>query len=429
MRVNKQNKWISMVPGTKKEDNMDFNTMLGNYADVIVTKGISMKKGQKVEINASLENRALAILIMEKAFSRGAANVVINWVDYEAMKIKFMMAPKKVFDKVEAWEQVKNDRYKPEEWCLIYISTPSPEVFKDVDPSILGKALKARAKAFEKSTQLRMSMDIKWCTALSVTLDWAKKVFPECNNETAVRKLWDYIFKCTRVDQANYIELWDKHLQNLVDKYTILNNKKYIKLRYVAPGTDFEIKPFKGANWVGGGTKAYDGTIVVPNMPTEEVFSVPNKYSANGKVSSTLPLVYGGNVIKNLWFEFKDGMVTDFGADEGKEVIEKFLETDEGAKYLGEIALVPVNSPISQLNTIFFDTLYDENASCHLALGNGVSMCAKEVTGMTKKEKSQVGFNDSMVHLDFMIGSNKLNITGTLPDGTEEPIFINGEWA
>lgn len=408
---------------------MDFKTMLGNYADVIISKGVSMKKGQKVEINSSLENRDLAILIMEKAFARGAADVLINWVDYESMKVKYLMAPKEVFETVAEWEKVKDDRLKPEEWCMVMISTPDPEIFKDVDPAILGKAVQTRSKAFEKSAQLRMSMDLKWCIALGVTEAWAKKVFPNEEGATAVQKLWENIFKCTRVDQANYIELWDKHLQNLVDKYTALNSKNYIKYSYKGPGTDFEIKPFKGAKWVGGGSKAYDGTIVVPNMPTEEIFNVPDKFSANGKISSTMPLVYNGNVIKNLWFEFKDGLVVDFGADEGKEVMGKFLETDDSSRYLGEIALVPVSSPISKLNTIFFNTLYDENASCHIALGNGIGMCTKDINGLTKEEKSKLGFNTSTVHLDFMVGSDKLNITGTLPDGTEEPIFINGEWA
>ena len=408
---------------------MDFKTKLGNYADVIVSKGISLKKGQRVEINASFENRDLAILIMEKAFNRGAADVFINWLDYEAMKVKYQMAPKEVFETVPEWEQVKENRLKPEEWCRVMISTPDPEIFKAVNPEILGKAIQTRAKAFERTSQLSMSMDIKWCIAFGVSAAWAKKVFPNCEEEVAVSKLWDSIFKCTRVDHENYIELWDKHLKNLVDRYTALNHKKYSKLSYKGPGTDFVVKPLKGATWVGGGSKAYDGSIVVPNMPTEEIFSVPDRFSAMGKVSSTMPLVYNGNVIKGLWFEFKDGMVVDFGADEGKEVMGKFLETDEGSKFLGELALVPVSSPISEMGIIFFNTLYDENASCHIALGNGVSMCSKEIQALSKEEKNAAGFNTSTVHLDFMIGSDKLNITGTLPDGTEEPIFVNGEWA
>ena len=408
---------------------MEFKTMLGNYADVIITKGVSMKKGQMVEINSSFENKDLALLIMEKAFARGADDVLINWLDFEAAKVRYMMAPKEAFETLMDWEKVKDARFQTEEWCRVFISTPDPEIYKDVDPEILGKAMQTRSKAFEKTSQLSMSMDIKWCIAYGVTEAWALKVFPDLDGSKAVKKLWDCVFKCTRVDEPNYIELWDKHLKNLVDKYTILNSKKYTKLKYMGPGTDFEIKPFRSAKWVGGGSKAYDGTLVVPNMPTEEIFSVPDKYSANGKLSSTMPLVYNGNVIKNLWFEFKDGKVVDFGADQGKEVMAKFLETDEGSKYLGEMALVPISSPIAKLNIVFFNTLYDENASCHIALGNGVSMCTKEVQGMTKEEMSKAGFNTSTVHLDFMIGSDKLNITGTLPDGSQEKIFVNGEWA
>lgn len=408
---------------------MDFRTKLANYADVIITKGVNMLPGQKVEINASIENRDLAILIMEKAFARGAADVLINWVDYEAMKVKYMMAPKEVFETIPEWEKVKDARLKPEEWCMVMISTPDPEIFKEVNPEVLGLAVKTRAQAFEKSAMLRMNMDIKWCIALSVSEAWAMKVFPGVSAEEAVGKLWDYIFKCTRTDFENYGQLWDEHLQNLVDKYTILNHKRFAKLKYQGPGTDFEICPYPGANWVGGGQNAYDGTLVVPNMPTEEVFNVPAKFSAKGRVSSTMPLVYNGNIIKDLWFQFEDGKVIDFGASEGKDVMAKFLETDEGARYLGEIALVPVSSPISNLNTVFFNTLYDENASCHLALGNGISMCAKETSTMTKEEKHAAGFNHSTVHLDFMIGSKDLNIVGVLADGTEVNIFCQGEWA
>lgn len=408
---------------------MNFEQKLNNYADTIILKGINLQKGQKVEINSSLENRVLANLIMKKAFERGAADVLINWVDYESMKIKYQMAPKEVFENIPEWEIIKDKRLKSEDWCMVFISTPDPEIFKDVDAATIGKAVQVRSKAFEQSAQLRMRMQIKWCIALAASEAWARKVFPEYDTVDAMDKLWDSIFKCTRVDSTNYIELWNKHVGNLQNKYRLLNEKQYRKLSYKGPGTELELKPVEGASWVGGGTCAYDNTIVIPNIPTEEIFSVPNKYSVNGKVKSTMPLVYNGNVIKNLWFEFINGKVVDFGADEGREVIEKFLETDIAACYLGEIALVPVSSPISMLSTTFFNTLYDENASCHLALGNGVGMCVKGIGEMIAEEKEAIGFNVSTVHLDFMIGSDNLDILGTMENGEEEFVFRNGEWA
>jgi aminopeptidase len=408
---------------------MDFIQKLNNYADIIILKGINLQKGQRVEINSALENREFANLVMKKAFERGAADVIINWVDYEAMKIKYQMAPKEAFDKVSEWEIVKDKRLKDEDWSIVFISSPDPEIFKDVDPAIMGKAVKVKAKAFEQSAQLRMRMQIKWCIALAASEAWAAKVYPEDSKPIAMDRLWDSIFKCTRVDNSNYIELWDKHVENLKQKYIHLNRKQYTKINYKGPGTDLELKTIESSNWIGGGTLAYDNSIVIPNIPTEEIFSVPNKYSANGTVKSTMPLVYNGNVIKNLWFEFEAGKVVNFGADEGRAIIEKFLDTDKGASYLGEVALVPVSSPISKLNTIFFNTLYDENASCHLALGNGVGMCVKGLGEMTAEEKDEIGFNVSTVHLDFMIGSNEINIIGTKQNGEEELIFKNGEWA
>jgi aminopeptidase len=408
---------------------MEFIQKLNNYADAIIVKGVNLQKGQRLEINSSIENHELAKLIMKKAFERGAADVIINWVDFEAGKIKYQMAPKEVFETVAEWEIAKDKRLKEEEWCIVNISTPDPEIFKDVDPAVIGRAIQVRSKVFEQSAQLRMRMEIKWCIALAASTAWAKKVYPESNATEAMERLWEAIFKCSRVDTADYIESWNNHVSTLERKYKLLNNKQYKKLTYKAPGTDLNLKPLAGAKWIGGGTLAYDQSIVLPNIPTEEIFTIPNKYSVNGKVSSTMPLVYNGNVIKNLWFEFKDGKVADFGAEEGKEVMAKFLETDEGAKYLGEVALVPVSSPISQLKTIFFNTLYDENASCHLALGNAVGMCLDGVGSMTKEEKEEIGFNNSTVHLDFMIGSDKLEIVGTLENGQEELIFKSGEWA
>jgi aminopeptidase len=408
---------------------MDFKQKLDNYADIIILKGINLQKGQRVEINSSLENHEFANLVMKKAFERGAADVVINWVDYESVKIKYQMAPKEVFDKVAEWEIIKDNRLKAEDWCMVYISSPDPEIFKDVDAAIIGKAIQVKSKALEQTTQLRMRMQIKWCIALAASEAWAKKVFPQNNSSVAMEELWDSIFKCTRVDSSDYIELWNNHVENLQKRYTNLNEKQYIKINYKGPGTELELNIIDGSLWIGGGTAAYDGSIVIPNIPTEEVFSVPNKYSVNGVVKSTMPLVYNGNILKNLWFKFKDGKVVDFGADEGREVIEKFLETDAGSSYLGEVAFVPVSSPISRLNTVFFNTLYDENASCHLALGNGVGMCLKGIGDMTTEEKERIGFNVSTVHLDFMVGSDKLDIIGTKPNGEEEFIFQNGEWA
>ncbi len=408
---------------------MDFKQKLSNYADAIITRGVCIKKGQRLEIVASIENKEMAQMLMLKAFENGAADVYINWSDYEADRIRYMNAPAETFETYPEWQLARENRIKPEDWSLVMISTPDPEIFKDVNPAVLEKANQTRAKAIQHIQQMRMNLDIKWCIALSSSEAWAKKVYPDLSGEAAVSKLWDSIFMCSRVDSVNYQDKWDEQLKKLKAKGKMLNDRKYEKLRYTAPGTNFEIKPISVGEWTSCGTKAYDGTMAIINIPSEEIFIVPDRYSANGKITSTMPLVYNGNIIKNLWFEFKDGKVVDFGAEEGKELIGKFMEADESAKYLGEVALVPFDSPISKLNTIFYNTLFDENASCHLALGNGITMATPSIATLSSEEKQKLGFNISTVHLDFMVGSEKLNIMGILPDGTEEAIFINGNWA
>ncbi|SHJ59460.1 aminopeptidase [Dethiosulfatibacter aminovorans DSM 17477] len=409
---------------------MNFKEKLKNYADVIITKGISLKKGQKVEIRASLEDAEFARLLMQRAFDHGAADVNIAWIDYLSRKIKFLNAAPELFDKVYDWEQKRMDILGDEKWCIINITAPDPEVMKEVNPDTIGRWYKSAAKAFERNKVLQMSFETKWVIALGASAPWAEKVFPGLKGEEATEKLWEYIFKVSRADNENCVEMWDNHLKNLRFRHTSLTEKNFKKLKYSGPGTDFEVELIKGSKWVGGSMPAPDGTDVVPNMPTEEVFTVPSKYTAKGTVSCTMPFVYNGNIINGIRLTFEKGKVVDFSAEKGQELLQTYLETDEGASYLGELALVPVDSPIYELNTLFFNTLYDENAACHIALGNALSMCIDGgVEEMSKEDKEEMGFNSCPVHQDIMIGSDKLDILGIHQDGQEEYIFKNGKWA
>lgn len=409
---------------------MNFNEKLKNYADVIITKGISLKKGQKVEIRASLEDAEFARLLMQRAFDHGAADVNIAWIDYLSRKIKFLNADPELFDNVYDWDQKRMDSLGDEKWCIINIAAPDPEVMKEVDPGTIARWFKSRAKAFERNKMLQMSFETKWIIALGASAPWAEKVFPGLKGIEATEKLWEYIFKVSRADNDDCVQLWDDHLKNLRFRHTSLTEKKFKKLKYTGPGTDFEVELIKDSKWVGGSIPAPDGTDVVPNIPTEEVFTVPSKYTANGTVSCTMPFVYNGNIIDGIKLTFEKGKVVDFSAEKGQELLKTYLETDEGSSYLGELALVPVNSPIYELNTLFFNTLYDENAACHIALGNALSMCINGgVEGMSKDEKEKMGFNSCTVHQDIMIGSDKLDIVGIHHDGQEEYIFKNGKWA
>lgn len=408
---------------------MEFKEKLENYADIILKKGINVQKDEKIEIRASIEDADFARLLMRKAFDLGAENVFINWIDFYSDKIKLNNAPNRIFENVPKWEIQKYKEYVEGGWSVISLSAPDPEVFKDVDSKLLGQWSQVKSKALKFFQKKLTAFENKWTIALAASKPWAKKVFPELSEDEAYCKLWDYIFKCTRVDKVNYENLWAEHISVLKNKYNYLTEKEFIKFRYEGPGTDLEVGMINQGKWFGAVTKGPKNVDVMPNIPTEEICTSPNKYMTNGKVQSTMPLVYNGNVIKDLWFEFKEGKVIDFGASEGQELMQTFLDTDEGAKYLGEIALVPVDTPIYKLNTLFYNTLYDENASCHLALGDALPMCLEGVSEMSDDEKDNVGFNESTVHLDFMIGTEQLSIIGILPNGEEEYIFKNGKWA
>jgi aminopeptidase len=409
---------------------MEFKEKLENYAEIILKKGINVQENEKIEIRSSIDDAEFARLLMKKAFDLGAENVYIKWIDFYSDKIKLKKAPSRIFESMPEWEIKKYHEFADEGWSIISISAPDPEVFKDVDSKLIGHWSQVKSKSLEFFQKKLMAFNNKWTIALAASRPWANKVFPELNEEDAYNKLWDYIFNCTRVDQENYQELWNNHVSNLKNKYNLLTDKGFVKFIYEGPGTNLEIGMIEKGKWFGAVTKGPNNVDVMPNIPTEEICTSPNKYKTNGRVQATMPLVYNGNVIEDLWFEFKDGKVIDFGASKGGDLMETFLDTDEGAKYLGEVALVPVNTPIYQLDTLFFNTLYDENASCHLALGDALPMCLEGGTsGLSEEEKDSIGFNESTVHLDFMIGSEDLNIIGVLPNGDKEYIFKNGKWA
>ena len=274
-----------------------------------------------------------------------------------------------------------------------------------------------------------MNDRIAWSIISIPTGDWAKKIFPGLEVKEAKEKLWEQIFKIVRVDQEDPIKAWDDHNQTLKNAHAILNDKKYQALIFKAPGTDITFGLPKGHIWKGGGAYTTDGLHFNPNMPTEEVFTVPAKYDVNGVVSNTKPLVYNGNTIDNFSLTFKDGQVVDFEAEQGYDTLKNLLETDDGAKRLGELALVPDASPISQSGLIFYNTLFDENASCHVALGKAYPTNLEGGSEMTDEELDQHGVNDSLTHVDFMIGSAELDIDGILPDGSTEAVFRKGAWA
>lgn len=403
--------------------------MQEKYAELALRTGVNLQKGQALMINSSIEGADFTRILVRKAYELGAKDVIINWQDDEISLLRYENAPEEVLTTVPQWMVDKYLYYAEDGVALLSVRSTNPDLLKDVDPARVAKASKASAEAMKEFRKYTMNDRIAWSIISIPTADWSKKIFPGTDEEEAKEKLWEQIFKIVRVDQEDPIAAWDEHNKNLKDAVQVLTEKNYQKLIFKAPGTDITFDLPKGHIWKGGGAKTEDGRHFNPNMPTEEVFTVPHKYGVNGTVSSTKPLIYGGNMIDNFSLTFEEGKVVDFKAEKGYETLKHLLDTDEGAKRLGELALVPDASPISQSGLIFYNTLYDENASCHIALGKAYPTNLEGGSKMTDEELDQHGVNDSLTHVDFMIGSNELDIDGVTEDGKTEPVFRKGAWA
>ncbi len=402
---------------------------LEKYAELALKTGVNLQKGQALMINSTIEGADFTKIVVRKAYELGAKDVLINWSDDELTLLKYQYAPDEVIGDFPDWLVQKHESFIEDGGALLSIRSTDPDLLKDIDPSRVALANKASAQAMTKFQEYVMNDKVTWSIISIPTGAWAQKVFPELSREEAVASLWDEIVKIVRVDKDNPVEAWDAHNAALRTAEEILNKKNFQKLIFKAPGTNLELGLPEGHIWQGGATESEQGITFNPNMPTEEVFCMPHKYNVNGTVKSTMPLNYGGSVIDNFSLTFKDGKVVDFEAEQGKETLKHLLDTDEGAKRLGEVALVPHESPISQSGLIFYNTLFDENASCHIALGKAYPTNLKGGSQMDKEALDKHGANDSLTHVDFMIGSEDMDIDGVKADGTTEPVFRNGTWA
>lgn len=404
-------------------------SLISKYAELLIKIGVNIQKGQTLVISSPIECAEFARLAQAEAYRAGAKEVVMRWVDEKSDKITYTMADDAIFDEVPDWLKLFFNHYSDTEAAFLHIAASDPSLMKDVDPKRIARQTKARSKALEHYRERQMSNKHVWCVASVPTLAWAKKVFPSLKDEEAVDALWSAIFKAVRADSPDPVEAWKQHAKNLHKRTGYLNNAQFKTLRYKnSLGTDLHITMPKNHVWYGGSEKSSKGYEVVMNMPTEEVFTLPHKSGANGKIVASLPLNYNGNLVKNFWFVFKDGLVVDYGAEEGLNTLKELVETDDGAKRLGEVALVPHDSPISNQRILFYNTLFDENASCHFALGKAYPSCIKGGEDMDKTALTTLGVNDSLIHVDFMVGSKDLEITGIKDDGTELAIFRNGNF-
>lgn len=409
---------------------MNLQESINKYAKLVVTTGVALKQGQEVVVRSPIECAELARAIATEAFKLGAKDVIVQWKDEQLDKIKYDNCDAEFFEEVPEWLALMNNSYAERNACFITIAGNDPDLLSDVDPKKLINQNKASHKAFNKFYEKMDKGMLVWNIISAPTKAWAKKVFPQETEEVAVEKLWEAILKAVRVDKEDPIAEWEQHNKSFKEKVELLNKKQFVKLHYTnSIGTDVEIGMPKNHIWAGGGEYTTDGTYFCPNMPTEEVFTAPKYDEVNGVVVSSMPLNYNGNLIKDFTFTFKDGVIVDYTAKQGLEVLDEIFATDEGSKRLGEVALVPYSSPISNMNILFYNTLFDENASCHLAIGSAYQMCVEGGLEMSKEELENAGLNTSITHIDFMVGTSDLKIVATEEDGTEVLLFENGNWA
>ncbi|MEK4533304.1 aminopeptidase [Solibacillus sp. FSL K6-1554] len=409
--------------------NSTFKAQLTKYAELAVKIGVNIQPNQYLYIAASIESAPFVQVVTKIAYEIGAKQVFVDYTDDQITRTRYELAPADSFDFFPPWKVQEREWLAEEGAAFMSIVSQSPDLLSGIDSKRIASFQKASGTALNKYRQYVQSDKISWTVIAAPSKQWARKVFPELPEEKQVEALWDAIFKATRADLDNPVEAWAQHNDNLHEKVDYLNNKNYAKLHYTAPGTDLTIELPKGHLWCGAGSINEKGEEFMANMPTEEVFTVPHKDGVNGYVSSTKPLSYGGNIIDNFKLTFENGRIVQVEAAQGEEVLKNLVATDEGSHYLGEVALVPFHSPISQSNILFYNTLFDENASNHLAIGSAYAFCIEGGKSMSSDELKAQGLNESITHVDFMIGSEQMNIDGVTADGQSEPVFRNGNWA
>lgn len=404
-------------------------TKLRKYAQLIVKCGVNVQKGQEVLITAELDQPEFVKLVVEECYKAGAKKVSVDWNYQPLTKLNVKYCSENVLSTMEKWQIEKWEHQADTLPCKIYLISEDPDGLAGINQKKYAKASAARAKTI-KPIRTKMENRYQWCIAAVPGEKWAKKVFPELRTSTAVEKLWEVILSTSRVYDDPILE-WKRHNEDLAKRCEFLNNLKIKELRYKSDnGTDFRVGLLPDALFCAGGEETLGSNIYFnPNIPSEETFTSPRRGDADGIVYSSLPLSYAGQLINNFWMKFVNGKAVDVGADENADLLREMISMDEGASYLGEVALVPYSSPIRESGILFYNTLFDENAACHLAIGRGFTNVLRDYDKMTEEEAHAKGINDSVTHVDFMIGTRDLNITATTESGDTVEIFKDGDWA
>lgn len=404
-------------------------TVLQNYARLIARKGVNVQKNQDVVIRADLDQPEFVKMVAEECYKAGARLVSVDWSYQPMAKVTYRHCKTSVLSKVEEWSIKKLEHRADTLPAMIYLESEDPDGLKGINQK---KVAEVHQKQYPiiKPIRDRMENKYQWCIAAVPGEKWAKKVFPHLRKSAAIEKLWEMILYTSRADGSDPVAAWDEHNADLSARCKYLNSIHATELRYHSSnGTDFKVGLIPEAIFAGGEEGTVSGTLYNPNIPSEEVYTSPMRGKAEGTVVATRPLSYRGELIENFSVTFKDGKVTCVKAEKNEELLRSMISMDEGASYLGECALVPYDSPIRNSEITFFNTLFDENACCHLALGAGFENCIKGFETKTLEECHKLGVNDSMIHVDFMIGSPDLSIDAVDKDGKLYPIFRDGNWA
>lgn len=403
-------------------------TVLREYAKLLVKVGINVQKGQEVMIYAGLDQPEFVQMVVEEAYKLKAKKVIVEWNYQPLAKVHYRYQTVKTLGTVDEWQKARQQHFCDVLPARLHLASADPDGLKGINMEKMAKARQMSYPILKPYSDQRDNKE-QWCIAAVPGVAWAKKMFPTLSKTQAVEKLWEAILSAARVTE-DPIKAWEEHNANLKARCDYLNSLKIEKLHYYAEnGTDLTVGMIAESNWRGGGDTNLQGIYFNPNMPTEECFISPKRGEAEGIVHSTLPLSYNGQLIENFWMRFENGKAVEVGAEKGEELLKTMVSMDEGAAYLGECALVPQDSPICQSGLLFYNTLFDENASCHLAMGRGFADTIKDFENKSLDECRELGINDSMIHVDFMIGCDTMNIDATCADGSVVPVFRNGNWA
>jgi aminopeptidase len=415
-------------PKEKIVQTPEFERKLDRLAEVAVHAGLGLAAGQELVMTATLDAIPLARRIIEHAYKAGASLVTPLFTDEEAALLRFRYGRDASFDAAPAWLFEGMAQAYRSGAARLAITGNDPSLLSREDPEKVSRVNRATSKAYRPALELITRHQINWTIVACATPAWAAAVFPDLPKDEALARLWDAIFAASRVDQPDPVAAWKKHDANLHARADWLTEKQYSALHFRGPGTDLRVGLSDGHLWLGGGSTAQNGLYGIPNMPTEEVFTTPHKDRVEGRVKSTKPLSYQGTLIEEISVRFEAGRIVEAHAARGEQVLQRMIETDEGARRLGEVSLVPHSSPIASSGLLFMNTLFDENAACHIALGQAYSSCLKDGDSLTPEQLAARGANTSLIHVDWMIGSDRIDVDGISAAGVSEPVLRAGEW-